>query len=121
SAGDPLPVSETLEGLIESRLARTPRRWNTTLLALALLRDPPLDELEQAVPGAVHVVDLAHAAGLVEWRDERLRFSHPLFATGVERRASPAARRKMHQRLAAISDDPERRARHLALAASGPD
>lgn len=121
SAGDPLPVSGTLDGLIESRLARTPPEWTATLLALALSRDPPLDELERAVPGAARVVDAAHAARLVEWRDERLRFSHPLFAAGVVRRAAPAARRTMHRRLGEISDDLERRARHLALGASGPD
>lgn len=121
SGGDPLPVSGTLEGLIESRLDRTPPEWNATLLALALSRDPPLDELERAVPGATDVVDAARAVRLVEWHGERLRFSHPLFAAGVVGRASPVARRTMHRRLAAISDDLERRARHLALGASGPD
>ena len=121
TAGDPLPVSGTLEGLIESRLARTPESWNPTLLAMALSRDLALDDLERAVPGAADVIDRAHAARLVEWRDDRLRFSHPLFAAGVVRRASPTSRRTMHRRLAAISDDLERRARHLALGATGPD
>ena len=121
SAGEPLPVSGTLDGLIESRLARTPPEWESALLALALSRDPPLDELERAVPGATGVVDAAHAARLVEWRDGRLRFSHPLFATGVVRRASPGTRQAMHRRLAATSDGLERRARHLALGAAGPD
>jgi DNA-binding CsgD family transcriptional regulator len=121
AAGDPLPVSGTLDGLIESRLARTPPEWEPALLALALSRDPPLDELERAVPGATDVVDAAHAARLVEWRDGRLRFSHPLFAAGVVRRSSPAARQAMHRRLAATSEGLERRARHLALGASGPD
>jgi DNA-binding CsgD family transcriptional regulator len=121
TVGDPLPVSGTLEGLIESRLARTPESWHPTLLAMALSRDLPLDDLERAVPGAAEVIDQAHATRLVEWRDDRLRFSHPLFAAGVVGRASPTSRRSMHRRLAAISDDLERRARHLALGATGPD
>jgi DNA-binding CsgD family transcriptional regulator len=119
--GEPLPVPNSLEGLIESRLAGTPPEWADVLLALALSTEPIGDDLERAVPGATSALAGAHRAGLIEWRGDRVRFAHPLFAAGVSERADPAARRSMHRRLAAVAGDPERRARHLALAATGPD
>jgi DNA-binding CsgD family transcriptional regulator len=119
--GEPLPVPDSLEGLIQSRLAGTPPEWADVLLALALSTEPVVDDLERAVTGASSALARAHGAGLIEWRGERVRFAHPLFAAGVSERADPAVRREMHRTLAAISGDPERRARHLALAATGPD
>jgi DNA-binding CsgD family transcriptional regulator len=119
--GEPLPVPDSLEGLIQSRLAGTPGEWAHVLLALALSTEPSTDDLERAVPGAASALAKAHNAGLIEWRGDRVRFAHPLFAAGVSERADPESRRMMHRTLAAIAGDPERRARHLALAATGPD
>ncbi len=119
--GEPLPVSDSLEGLIESRLASTPGDWADVLLALALSTAATTEELERAVPGATQVLADAHAAGLIERRGDRIRFAHPLFAAVVAERADPAMRRAMQRTLAAVTSEPERRARHLALAATGPD
>ena len=53
--------------------------------------------------------------------DGRIEFVHPLFASAVYS-AAPAARlREAHRAVADLARDPEERARHLALAASGPD
>ena len=48
-----------------------------------------------------------------------MRFTHPLLATLAYERVED--KRALHARLAALVDDPEERARHLALAADGPD
>jgi DNA-binding CsgD family transcriptional regulator len=60
-------------------------------------------------------------AGVLELDRDRVRFSHPLLRSAVAARATPGRRRELHARLAAVVRDPEQEARHLALAASGPD
>ena len=66
-------------------------------------------------------LDEAERAGVVERPQDRLRFSHPLLASTVYRGAAPAKRRAAHSALASVVTEPEQRARHLALAANGPD
>jgi len=54
-------------------------------------------------------------------RDGRVRFTHPLLAVAVYESTSAGRRRAVHRMLAARLDDPEKRARHLALGADSPD
>ena len=54
-------------------------------------------------------------------RGRQITFTHPLFASAVYGSASARARADVHRALADVVDDPEQRARHLALASTAPD
>ena len=71
--------------------------------------------------GADENLEAAVASELLERSGDVVRFRHPLLATTVSARADADAKRRLHRRLADVVHDPEARARHLALAASGPD
>jgi tetratricopeptide (TPR) repeat protein len=118
--GDPLPVPPTLEELLRARIARLPRAAREALEAAALLSEPTLEALEGtgSDPGWL---DQAIAADVVELVDDRVRFTHPLLAAAVRSTLGPGHRRRLHGRLAELELDPEERARHLALATTGPD
>jgi hypothetical protein len=62
----------------------------------------------------------AEEAGVLQRTDGRLGFTYPLLGSTVYAGATPHAGRSVHGRLAELVDDPEERARHLALAVNGP-
>ena len=64
----------------------------------------------------------AERAGIVAVRaGGRVEFGHPLFGSALYSSLAEADRRSLHRRLAQRAGSPEERARHLALAADGPD
>jgi DNA-binding CsgD family transcriptional regulator/tetratricopeptide (TPR) repeat protein len=65
-------------------------------------------------------IDQAINAGLLERDGHVLRFSHPLLRSVLYAEMTPGQRREAHRRLAAIVEDIEERAWHLALAADRP-
>jgi len=58
---------------------------------------------------------------VAEQDEGRLRFTHPLLGSVLYSQATPKRRRLLHRRLAEVLEEPEEQARHLALAAEGPD
>ena len=61
------------------------------------------------------------AEALTVGDDGIVRFTHPLIASSVYDEATPQRRRDLHAEAAGLVTGPEARARHLALAAVGPD
>jgi AAA ATPase-like protein len=121
--GEPLPVPEDLQELLGARLAALPPSAAVGLLVVAATTRPT-EDLVLAVAEwrdwASAGMRSAEEAGVLQRADGRLGFTHPLLGSTVYAEATPHARRSVHRRLAELVDDPEERARHLALAARGP-
>jgi DNA-binding CsgD family transcriptional regulator len=121
---EPLPVPAGLRALVRARLARLPAPARQSLLAVAALSRPTV-ALAVAVGGQEErtLADLERAARaeVIIYEGERIRFTHPLLASTLYAGAPLGQRRRLHGRLAELVSDGEERARHLALAAEGPD
>jgi DNA-binding CsgD family transcriptional regulator len=116
----PLPVPDTLEGLVRERLAALPQETWEALSLLAAAGRPHVSLLRRAgvTERALEPAERAH----VIVRDNGvIRFAHPLLGAVVERQQSDRDRRSVHVRLADLVDDPLARARHLALASEEAD
>jgi DNA-binding CsgD family transcriptional regulator len=130
AGGFGLPAALSLSGRIEEsfqqRLEGLPAATQHLLLVAAAdpTGDPGLfwlaaDQLR--ITGAA--LEPAEAAGLIQV-DSRVRFRHPLVRSAVYRAAAPEDRRRIHRALAEATDeeiDPDRRAWHLAHAATRRD
>jgi predicted ATPase len=116
SGSEPLPVPADLTKLLERRVRRLSARSRRALLTAAALSRPTTEIVD---PDGV---EEAEATGLVRVDGAgRVVFAHPLLATAVYGSATPHRRREVHRELAGRVTDAEARARHLALAATGPD
>ncbi|QLY28397.1 AAA family ATPase [Nocardia huaxiensis] len=144
TGGNPLAIvelcrdPEALEQHSPTAPVPLPARAARPYLGEAAALDPPARTalLVAALDGGdLHTIaaaclalgtDPAHlAAGestrLVRLSPHHLQFRHPLARSAVVEAAGPAERRAAHRSLAAVTDDPDRRAWHLAEAAIGPD
>ena len=115
--GEALPVAATLSELVEQRVAALSSATQRLLLEAAALSRPSVSMFTDRG----EALDEALRCGLLVQDGERLRFGHPLYGAAVYERASESERRGVHAELAASLADPEERALHLAVAASGPD
>ena len=123
SAGEPLPVPQSLEELVAARVSGLSAPARQVLLATTALSHPTAATLAQALPADDVQAGLLEAeeAGVLVTEQDRVRFSHPLLASFVYGSASAERRRQLHARLAAVVVDAEERGRHLALSATEPD
>jgi DNA-binding CsgD family transcriptional regulator len=120
--GEPLPVPDDIRELVGARVAALPAATRDLLLAAALLARTAVDTLAEAFGGPLEAaLEPAERAAIASRDGDVIRFAHPLHAAAVVRIATTAERRRMHRRLAEVVDEPEERARHLALGANGPD
>ena len=117
-----LPISSDLDELLQQRLAGlTPPGLDVARVVAAAVE--PTVTVVEGVVGARFDDGLADtlSARVLEVDGETLRFTHPLLGSAVSSRLTPGRRRALHARLAGIVSSPDARARHLALAATGPD
>lgn len=122
--GRPLPVPDNLRALVSERLAGLPPAAREAALVVSVLSRATVEVVEtlagrrgRRTTGFEKALD----AGVLEVDGDRVRFAHPLLASVVYADATPTQRRELHARVAAVLEDPEERAGHLALAARGPD
>ena len=121
--GQPFPVSPDVASLVAERIEPLSIGARHALLALSTLGRPTEDQLRRtmgAVPAERALAELV-AADLVLIEGSDVRCAHPLIASVSYGRARLQERRQLHARLANVVEDPEERARHLALAVEGPD
>lgn len=116
-----MSLPESLQSVVAARLDTLPRRVRETLVAVAALAAPTVTLLESLAPDAVDDVELAQGRGVLELDGDRIRFTHPLFAPACYSAMPLHRRRRLHARLACLDLDVQERARHLAVAATGPD
>ncbi len=122
--GQRLPIPRSLqEDLVRARVDNVTSSTREVLLFAASISRPTVEVLRHAIPASTLDAGLQEAidAGLIEVLGLDVRFTHPLYRSAIYADASRRRRHEMHARLAEIAVDPEERARHLALAADGPD
>jgi DNA-binding CsgD family transcriptional regulator len=119
------PLPGSVAQLVQARIEGVPADVQRVLLAVAALAEPTVELVQLVVcadpADGDRLVEDAERTGLVRVDGHRVRFTHPLLATGVYASGTPAGRRAMHRRLAEVVSDLEERARHLALAAVRAD
>jgi DNA-binding CsgD family transcriptional regulator len=121
-----LSLSSKIEESFRLRLAALPEQTQQLLLVAAAepVGDPALLWRAAERFGVTSAaLAPAESAGLLEI-DGRVRFRHPLVRSAIYRSATTEQRRRGHRALAEATDaevDPDRRAWHLAEAASVPD
>ena len=119
---EPLPLPRNLGSLVRDRVRRLAPdvRWVGWLVAAS---SSPRERLIRAAcdnGGSWTAIEGAISEGIIERDGDSFRFTHPLLQSILYGEMLLDERRQVHQRLAAVAEDVEGRARHLALGADRP-
>jgi DNA-binding NarL/FixJ family response regulator len=118
-------LPRTLADVVRARINGVDPDVHDALLAASCMASPTVDLVSRATISdddrLIELLEIAENKGVIALDGNRIQFTHPLLARGVYTEAAPGQRRTMHRRLAEIVDEPELRARHLALAATSGD
>src|SRR5215472_14538382 len=117
--GAGLPVPALIGELFAARVEALRPDVRRVLLAEALSAGLSAKELAAVVDPLA--VEDAEASGVLVADGTRVRAAHPLLAAAASGQSTARERRALHAALGAAVSDPVLRARHRALAASGPD
>ena len=119
---EPIPVPRNLGDLVRRRV----RPLTPDVRRVGRLVSASSDPRERLIRAACDnqecwaAIDLAVDAGLIERHGEVLRFTHPLLRSVLYSEMPLHKRRRVHRQLAAVAEDIEERAWHLALGADAP-
>ncbi len=114
-----LSVPNSVEHLLEVRVAQLAPRVRRLLLAVALTGDLRISRLPRSID--LDAVEEAVEAEVLALEGDRVRASHPLLAAAARKRSKARERRELHLELVEVAADDQLRARHLALATTMPD
>ena len=114
-----LTVPASLDAVIDLRFDEVSLPVIDALAVVALLAKPRITDLGPL--GIVPEIELAERDGIVGTAAGRVQFRHPLYAAAVLQRITPSARRRLHARIAAATENVAARQWHSALAADQPD
>jgi DNA-binding CsgD family transcriptional regulator len=123
--GTETSLPRTLADVVRARIGGLDPDVHDALLAASCMASPTVELVSSATNSdddrLVELLEHAESKGIIAIDGNRIHFAHPLLARGVYTETAPGQRRTMHRRLADIVDEPELRARHLALAATSGD
>ena len=123
--GGETTLPRTLTDVVRNRIGSLDPDVHEALLAASCMGAPTVELVSSATISdddrLVELLEIAESKGIIAIDGNRIYFAHPLLARGVYSQATPSRRRAMHRRLAEFVDEPELRARHLALAATSGD
>jgi hypothetical protein len=118
-------LPRTLAEVVRARISGLDPDVHDALLAASCMASPTVEQVSRATISdddrLIELLENAESKGIIAIDGNQIQFAHPLLARGVYTEAAPAQRRTMHRRLADVVDEPELRARHLALAATSGD
>jgi DNA-binding CsgD family transcriptional regulator len=119
---EPIPLPPSLDSLVRHRLRRLAPDVRRVARLAAASADPRERLIRAASDDGESWAGIDHAIdeGIIERDGEVLRFTHPLLQSVLYAEMPPAERRQAHRRLAAVAEDIEDRAWHLALGADRP-
>ncbi|MEU3334626.1 AAA family ATPase [Streptomyces sp. NPDC006668] len=119
----PLPVTERLERIFAEHAEFLPEATRHLLLLLAAADATDAPTASRGLPEADDKAWVpAERASLVRQDGTRISFRHPLIRSAIYHGASFEERRQAHLALAQLlSEEPDRRAWHLAAATTRPD
>jgi len=121
-AAEPLPPGDRLMAVITSRLTTLPEPTRAALLLAAVADGADLSAAGGTPGPDPQALAPAERLGLIAMDRTGVRFSHPLVRSAIYHRAPFAERAAAHRQLAAaLRDQPDRQAWHLAAATVAPD
>ncbi len=122
--GQALPIPRNLrDDLVRDRVGTLASLVQELLLYASACARPTVGLLAAALERSPLDAPLADAvdAGILERDGASVAFAHPIYRSAIYADSSREHRHRVHRRLSEVVNDNEERARHLALAADGPD
>jgi DNA-binding CsgD family transcriptional regulator len=122
TAGEPLPVPDSVAALTRERIRALPETTRHALLLAATAPVPTLETLADAgVVEPARALEPAVRESIVALERGYVRFAHPLLAQAALASVDVDALRELHLALARNARSEDARAHHLGAAASGHD